>query len=173
LSASSVTPAADREAPVATPRPVGTWIAQAFLVVMSAYIVLESRSLGIWMDGGPGPGFFPLVLSAALAVLSVVWFVQTRGEAPRATAGEGRLGRLAAITTVSLVLLASLLNVLGFQLAMLLFLLFHLRVLGRVRWLTSVVVAVAGSVGAFHLFNDLLMVPLPMASVPPLNWIGV
>jgi len=173
LSASSVTPTADREAPVATARPIGTWIAQAVLVAISAYLVLESRSLGIWTDGGPGPGFFPLVLSVALAVLSVVWFVQTRREALPTRTAESHLGRQAAITTVSLVVLAALLNVLGFQLAMLLFLLFHLRVMGRVRWLTSLVVAVAGSVGAFHLFNDLLMVTLPVASVPPLSWLGV
>jgi hypothetical protein len=173
LSASSVTPAAEREAPVATARPIGTWVAQAVLIVISAYIFLESRSLGIWTDGGPGPGFFPLVLSIALAALSVVWFIQTRRDASEAKPGENHLGRQAAITTASLILLASLLNVLGFQLALLLFLLFHLRVMGRVRWVTSLAVAVLGSVGAFHLFNDLLMVSLPVASVPPLNWLGV
>lgn len=156
-------------------RPVGAWVAQAVLVAVAGYVVVSARGLGIWLPQGPGPGFFPLVLAVALIVLSVAWFVQTRraaGGGPAESRGAHAWKRPAAILA-SLVVLASVLDLLGFQAAMLLFLLFHLRVMGRHRWLTSAVIAVAGSVGAFHLFNDFLLVPLPYAGVPPLTWLGV
>ena len=170
---STVTPESGRQARGFSPKPWATWVAQSVLAAIAAYVAMSSRSLGIWSDGGPGPGFFPLVLSIALLVLCVVWFLQTRVEAEPSAASESTLGRQAAITTVSLVLLAAVLDLIGFQLAMFLFLLFHLRVLGRVRWVTSLVVALVGSVGAFHLFSDLLLVPLPLATLPALAWIGV
>jgi putative tricarboxylic transport membrane protein len=156
-------------------RPVGTWAAQAVLVVIAVYIVISARDLGVWLPQGPGPGFFPLVLAAALIVLSVAWFVQTRRAAGGDPAEDGGAypWKRPAVTLTSLVVLASVLDFLGFQAGMLLFLLFQLRVMGRCRWLTSVVIAVAGSVGAFHLFNDFLQVALPYATVPPLTWLGV
>lgn len=155
-------------------RPVGAWAAQAVLIVIAGYVVVSARGLGIWLPQGPGPGFFPLVLAVALTVLSIVWFAQSRaaGSAPAEDAGDYAWQR-PAVTLASLVLLAAVLNLLGFRAGMLLFLLFQLRVMGRCRWLTSVVIAVAGSVGAFHLFNDFLLVPLPYATVPPLTWLGV
>jgi putative tricarboxylic transport membrane protein len=156
-------------------RPVGAWAVQAVLIVMAGYVVVSARTLGVWLPQGPGPGFFPLVLAVALIVLSVVWFVQTRraaGGEPAEDAGAYSWRRPAVILA-SLVVLAAVLNLLGFQAGMLLFLLFQLRVMGRCRWLTSVVIAAAGGVGAFHLFNDFLLVPLPYATVPPLTWLGV
>lgn len=154
-------------------RPLGAWVAQAVLIVIAVYVVISARALGIWLPQGPGPGFFPLVLALGLALLSVAWFIQTRRAAVESPAEEAQPWKRAAITVASLVVLAAVLNFLGFQASMLLFLLFHLRVMGRRRWLTSVVIAVAGSIGAFHLFNDFLLVPLPYATVPPLTWLGV
>jgi putative tricarboxylic transport membrane protein len=156
-------------------RPVGAFAAQAVLIVIAVYVVVSARALGVWLPQGPGPGFFPLVLAAALIVLSVAWFVQTRRAAGGDSAEDAGPApwKRPAVTLVSLVVLAAGLNFSGFQAGMLLFLLFHLRVMGRCRWLTSVVIAVAGSVGAFHLFNDFLLVPLPYATVPPLTWLGV
>ncbi|WP_176738428.1 tripartite tricarboxylate transporter TctB family protein [Micromonospora pallida] len=154
-------------------RPIGAWAAQAVLIAIALYVVVSARALGLWASHGPGPGFFPLVLALALVLLSVAWFVQTRRAAGGGAAREPYPWRRPAVTIASLVVLAVVLDFLGFQVSMLLFLLFYLRVMGRRRWLTSVVVAVVGSVGTFHLFNDVLLVPLPYATVPPLTWLGV
>ncbi|MCW3820569.1 tripartite tricarboxylate transporter TctB family protein [Micromonospora sp. DR5-3] len=171
LAGNKAAPEADRSKPAQ--RPVGAWVAQAVLIVLAAYVVISARGLGIWLPQGPGPGFFPLVLAVALVLLSVAWFIQTRRAAAGSPAKDAYPWRRPAITIASLVVLAAVLNVLGFQASMLLFLLFHLKVMGRRGWLTSVVIAVAGSIGAFYLFNDFLLVPLPYATVPPLTWLGV
>lgn len=169
-------PGAGPDAEQAVPamqRPAGTWAVQAVLTAVGVYVAAGSTTLGIWSPEGPGPGFFPLVLASGLVLLSIAWFVQT----PRLEEAPGReqrqVWRSAGVTVASLIVLGLVLDLIGFQLAMLLFLLFHLRWIGKVGWLTSVLVAVAGSVGAFHLFSDFLLVPLPYASLPPLSLWGI
>ena len=157
-------------------RPITEWVSQGVLVLVAAYVAFSSRSLGIWMPEGPGPGFFPLVLALGLAALSAAWFLQTLRRQQAAGSDDERAPLLssdAVITLASLVVVAAVMNFLGFQAVMVLFLLFHLRFRGRRRWLTSIAIALVGSIGVFHLFNDLLLVPLPYATVPPLTWLGV
>ena len=161
------------EAAVSMQRPVGTWSVQAVLLAIGIYVATSSTGLGIWSPEGPGPGFFPLVLAVGLALLSIAWFVQTPRHEEVQGAEQRRIWRSAAVTVASLIVLAAVLDLIGFQLAMFLFLMFHLRWLGKVRWLTSVAIALVGSVGAFHLFSDFLLVPLPLATVPPLSLWGV
>ncbi|HEY1155946.1 MAG TPA: tripartite tricarboxylate transporter TctB family protein, partial [Arthrobacter sp.] len=59
-----------------------------------------------------------------------------------------------------------------FQLSMFLFLLYHLKIRGRRTWVSSLVIALLGSVGAFYAFNNGLNVALPVSSLAPLNLIG-
>jgi hypothetical protein len=157
-------------------RPLTEWVTQGVLLLVAAYVAFSSRGLGIWMPEGPGPGFFPLVLALGLAALSGAWFIQTLRHTHAAHGEQDKAPLLssdAVITLASLIVVAAVMNFLGFQAVMALFLLFHLRYRGRRRWLTSIVIALAGSVGIFHLFNDLMLVPLPYATVPPLTWLGV
>lgn len=154
-------------------QPVAERVAQVVLLAVAAYAGFSARGLGIWTPEGPGPGFFPLVLAAGLALLSVAWLAQTRGRVAVDETGGETLSRPAVITFASLLVVGATLDYLGFQLVMTLFLLFHLRFRGRRRWLTSVVIALVAAIGTFHVFNDFLLVPLPYASVPPLTWLGI
>jgi hypothetical protein len=154
-------------------RPAGCWGTQAALAAVGAYVCVAAGELGVWTDAGPGPGCFPLVLGASLIVLSAVWFLQTpRREAP-SSALQRKVWRTGGVTIASLVILGAVLDLVGFQIAMTAFLLFQLRWRGKVGWLTSVVISVVGSVGTFHLFGDLLLVPLPVASLPLLSALGL
>lgn len=164
---------APSQAQPAMRRPAGTWATQAVLAAVGAYVAASSSELGIWMPEGPGPGFFPLVLAIGLVLLSVAWFVQTPRVEPAPGGDQRALWRASGITIASLIVLAVVLELLGFQVSMFAFLMFHLRWLGKVRWVTAVAVSLLGSVGAFHLFSDLLLVPLPVATVPPLSLLGL
>lgn len=161
------------QAQLAVRRPAGAWATQAVLAAVGVYVAASSSELGIWTPEGPGPGFFPLVLAIGLVLLSVAWFVQTPRVEPVPIDDQRTLWRAAGATIASLIVLAVVLELIGFQVSMFAFLMFHLRWLGRVRWLTAVAVSLLGSVGAFHLFSDLLLVPLPVATVPPLTMLGI
>jgi putative tricarboxylic transport membrane protein len=78
------------------------------------------------------------------------------------------LSILAALTAM-----AGLMNLLGFQLMMFLFLLFLLAGLGRQALWVTLVVALFGSVGVFHLFGGFLDVSLPVSTVKFLAVLGL
>lgn len=166
----------EEEAPtglVPAGRPVGAWAAQGVLLLVATYVIVSSRGLGLWTPQGPGPGFFPLVLAVSLVLLTITWFAHTPRAVAKPSADSYRQWYGAGATVGSLVVLAALVNVIGFQVGMFLLLMFHLRVRGRRGWLASVAVSLVGSVGAFHLFNDFVLVPLPVSIIPPLTLMGV
>lgn len=159
------------------------------LAGLAGAVVVSATGMGFWVRLGPGPGFFPLVLGSLLGLLSLVWIgqelrggralqtlpVEEDSADPFAVPEEQqeplRLARVAAIV-LSLAVLAALLPLVGFQLSMLFFLIFHLRILGRRRWLLTAIVSVLGSFGVFILFTRVLSVNLPAASIGFLQSLG-
>jgi hypothetical protein len=134
------------------------------------YVLVSSSALGLWTSLGPGAGLFPFAMGAVLVAMSAVWLVQEL-RSPSAK-GEGVDRGVVISVAVSLVILASVMDLLGFQLSMFLFLLYHLKIRGRRTWVSSLVIALLGSVGAFYAFNNGLNVALPVSSLAPLNLIG-
>ena len=173
------------EAPVVASRPVLGLLTAGVLVAVALATGVSSFELGFWTDLGPGAGFFPLCLAVALGVLSAAWgWRQWREAAQEPDAGvvapeldhqplevPANLGHIVAILG-SLVVVALVLEVLGFQLSMFLFLVFHLRVLGRRRWPLTLVLSLVGSVGLFVAFTRLFSVVLPASSIPVLTSMG-
>jgi putative tricarboxylic transport membrane protein len=135
------------------------------------YVLLSSVGLGLWTSLGPGPGLFPFAMGAVLVAMALIWLVQELRR-PSETA-EGVDRRLVIEVVVSLVILAAVMDLLGFQLSMFLFLMYHLKLRGRRTWVSSLIIAVAGSFGAFYAFNYGLNVSLPVSAFPLLNTIGL
>lgn len=147
------------------------------MAALSLAVVVAARRLEYYSTLGPGPGFFPLWLAMALAVLSLVWLVQVSRNGP---AGPARsflpprdgLVRIAAVVG-SLAAMTFLMDVLGFQVAMFLFLGFLVLVLGAQRWWVAGLTAIAGSAGVFFVFVRYLDLPLPTASIGLLARLGL
>lgn len=116
---------------------------------------------------GPGPAFFPVWMSIITGALSLALFFQTTwGKsvvAVTATLIPERQGvwRIMIILAALLGCLA-LLDPLGFRISLFLFLIFLPLGLGGVNWWVTLIFAVAGSFGVFHVFYYWLKVPLPM-----------
>jgi putative tricarboxylic transport membrane protein len=135
------------------------------------YVLVNSLGLGLWTSLGPGPGLFPFAMGGVLVAMALVWLVQELRR-PSETA-EGVDRGLVVAVVVSLAILASVMDLLGFQLSTFLFLMYHLKLRGRRTWVTSLIIALAGSVGAFYAFNYGLNVALPVSAFPLLNTIGL
>ena len=135
------------------------------------YVLVSSLSLGLWTSLGPGAGMFPFAMGALLVAMSAVWLLQELRR-PSAT-GEGVDKGVVISVVASLVILASVMDLLGFQPSMFAFLLYHLKIRGRRAWVPSLMIALAGSVGAFYAFNYGLNVALPVSAFTPLNLIGL
>ena len=135
------------------------------------YVLISSIALGLWTSLGPGPGLFPFAMGGVLVGMAAIWLIQELRK-PSETA-EGVDRRLVIEVVVSLVILAAVMDLLGFQLSMFFFLMYHLKMRGRRTWISSLIIAVAGSFGAFYAFNYGLNVSLPVSAFPLLNTIGL
>lgn len=164
----------------------------ALLFLLGGAVIWGSSMLGFWVSLGPGPGFFPLILGILLIGLSGAWALELlrSGRNVETASDQAEDGTIqspklpghadepdvplkrVAVIVGSLILLALGMETLGFQLSMLVFLIFHLGILGRRHWLLTAIVSVAGSFGVFTLFTVLLSVSLPAASVPFLRALG-
>lgn len=155
----------------------GARVAPSVLVGIAAfaavgiYVLVSSVELGLWTSLGPGPGLFPFAMGAVLAAMAVVWLIQELRRPSETVEGVDR-GLVIAVV-LSLVVLAAVMDLIGFQLSMFLFLMYHLKVRGGRTWISSLITALAGSVGAFYAFNYGLNVALPVSAFAPLNLIGL
>ena len=136
------------------------------LLVLFGLFAYESLQLSLRDAIGPGAGFFPFWLSVLGAALGLLLLIQLR--LGRANLGSGELTfpraglRSVALVMVGVIVATAMLDVVGFRLAMLLLLTYLLVGLGVRNWPVLAVVAFAGSFGVYHVFYDLLKVPLPV-----------
>jgi putative tricarboxylic transport membrane protein len=135
------------------------WSAGA-LGLVAVFAFIQARSLEVGSVTQPGPGFFPLVLSVALAVVAGALFVQAR-RAVGAPAEPIDRRRLAA-TLVALAAYVLLFERLGFVLATIGMLAFLFGALGGYRWRVAVGAAVVVTLAAWLLFDTWLQVRLPV-----------
>lgn len=146
----------------------------AGVFVVGVAAAVGAMRLGYWREG-PGPGFFPLWMGVLLAVLSLLWAVQTYRAtavpAEDAAPPGGRRDMLLILVGLAGVVL--LLDVIGYQLTMFIFLLFVLLVVTHRGWLEALIVAAVGGFGVYALFANVLQVYLPTASLGPLAQLGL
>ena len=138
-------------------------------LLIAAFVASESLALRFYTPLGPGPGFFPFWLAVLLGILATTMLVQTARQGDDAVPDgffpkrDGCI-RIAAVL-VSLFGTAAMLNTVGFRIAMFVFYEFLLLALGRKNILVNTLIAFSGSFGVYHIFVDLLTVPLPIGGL--------
>jgi putative tricarboxylic transport membrane protein len=145
--------------------------------VFSAFVVWEAWNLEYYTPLGPGAGYFPLWLGILMGGLSLAWLIQISGRKGRPKEGPflpERSGMIRLLLVLGAMVASTLvMDFLGYQLAMFLLLVFLLLVPGRQRILLTLIVALLGSVGVYHLFAGYLDVQLPKASLAVLSGLGL
>ena len=140
-------------------------ITGVIVLIFSLAVIEGARRMPPSGTFGPGAGFLPFWLGAALAILSIVLLVNASREPAQASdrspfpKGGAVLAILEAVGGLAAFIL--LLETLGFLLSIALLTAFLLRVVEREPWLTSVIVAVANAAGLYVIFQMLLGVSLP------------
>ena len=134
----------------------------AALALVALVGLVGAARLDVGGPTRPGPGFFPLLLSIALLVVSGVLFAGAVGRQPTAPdiVGEGARWRLAA-TLGALILYVALFERVGFVTATTGLLAFLFGALGRYRWPIAVGTAVTVAFAARVVFDRWLSVRLP------------
>ena len=145
--------------------------------VLSAFVVWQSWSLEYYTTLGPGAGFFPLWLGVSMGGLSLVWLIQTSASKKWPTAAAFLPKREGVVRILSvlaaLVAVTILIDFIGFQIAMFLFLFFILRIPGKQTLWMTLIIALLGSGGVYHVFWRYLDVQLPASSFVLLAKLGL
>ncbi|MBP1154137.1 MULTISPECIES: tripartite tricarboxylate transporter TctB family protein [unclassified Paenibacillus] len=132
------------------------------LLLFSLVIFWQSLQFPYYSDAGPGPGFFPLWLSAGLGIFSLSYIFSSLKEkisfSEILPTGSG-LGNVVTLL-ISAVFFLLTIEYLGFLLACSIMLFFILRRLYK--WYFAVVIALSISSCLFVVFHIFLGVPLPV-----------
>jgi len=144
-------------------------ITVALLLMLVGFIVLaDSIMLGFgWGMSGPEPGFFPFYMG--LGVVICCFFVFLRGfkAYKKQAAGTGkRLIAKGGLSPILWVLLPSfgmvlLTELIGLHLATVVFLVFYMRMVGKIPWITVVLVGLMVPLAVFIVFDKLFLIPMP------------
>lgn len=141
------------------------WATLIAIVAVTALAIARGVQYGVWANGEPGPGLFPLLagLLILVAAPAVVLELRRRPAAAPATKDESvpTPATLATYIAVALVW-PLLLEPLGYSAASFLALL-ALLLRGGVGWLLSIIISAAAVGASYLLFDVLLEVPLPAA----------
>jgi putative tricarboxylic transport membrane protein len=133
---------------------------------LAVWICFEALQVPLGSFRMPGAGFFPLALGLALGLFAVILlgmsFLSPASGSTDAWPERGDGVYLVA----SVVAAVWLFERAGFLLTMALFLALTTRLLGKISWLTAIVLALVGSVAAYVVFSRVLLISLPSGILP-------
>jgi len=128
-------------------------------LALGLFGLVLSIGLGIGEVNSPGPGMWPLIISAFLMVLSAAGIFGVKRDTDVETWGTGFV-RI-SLGLVSLIAYALLFERIGFEIPTLLLLFLWTKVLGREGWRTAIAVSVVATVSTYALFILALRVNIP------------
>ncbi len=140
-----------------------------FLFLIGAIVMFDAVRLGWQYDpsSGPGAGFLPFYLSLGVLLCTGVFIVKQVIQLSKiGIVGDEPLIQEGGLKPILWVLLPStvmviLVSIIGLHFAAAVFLLFYMRVVGKIGWLECVLVSVLFPVGMYIVFDRLFLIPLP------------
>lgn len=127
---------------------IGRWIGPAVLLVVGAAGSIASLALGVTADGQPGPGLWPLIVSAVIAVCAIAMGPQDDIEPVRM-----REMRMVASAVLLLGLFSWLFTLLGVFFPTLIVLFVWLKLLSKRGWIFSAITALATAAALYVVFT--------------------
>jgi hypothetical protein len=149
-------------------RKANLWVA-VVLFVLGAIVMYDAVRLGFrWDPGfGPGAGYLPFYLSLGVLVCTGIFIVKQIIQLSKiGIVGDTRLIQEGGLKPILWVLLPStvmviLISIIGLHFAAFVFLLFYMRVVGKIGWLECALVSILMPIGLYVVFDRLFLIPLP------------
>ena len=152
-------------------------IVAALFAAFSVYVMYLSQipplQIGWVPEKGPGSGAFPFWLGGVMLILSAIIFLRGwRGQTPQGASSEPFIDSAVlqpvALTVVGIFGMLAITHWLGAYVAIPLFMIFYIRVLGGHSWITTLIIAVVTPVVVFLFFEGGMKILLPKGITEPL-----
>jgi putative tricarboxylic transport membrane protein len=141
------------------------FIALLFMAV-GILALVDAVRLGFgWGMSGPESGFFPFYLGVGTIVCSLLVLLSVFSKYKKGEAGK-RLMPEGALTPILWVLIPAtamivITEFVGLHVAAVLYLAFYMRTVGKIGWVTTVLVSLLVPTSLYVVFDKLFLVPLP------------
>jgi putative tricarboxylic transport membrane protein len=140
-----------------------------FSIGFAIAICLESIRIGPGAPSNPGPGFVPLICGLVMGIIGLIVFIGTFKPSPSegkaALWGHDTKWREMILTTVSLTMYALLIDFLGFHFITLVWMIFICRWVGRMGWMTTLLISTVTLISSYLIFSYYLGIRFPLGMI--------
>ncbi|MDJ0936616.1 MAG: tripartite tricarboxylate transporter TctB family protein [Kiloniellales bacterium] len=150
-------------------------ITAALMALFSIYLMVKSAELPIgWIeDEGPGGGAFSFWLAAVMLLccvfIAINWF---RRKSPQSVSVEEYMDSAARkkflLVGGGVTAMIALVHFIGMYGAILVFLIYYIRFLGRHTWPTTMMISISAPIVTFFFFDVAMRIVLPKGYLEPL-----
>ena len=150
-------------------------ITAALMALFSIYLMVKSAELPIgWIeDEGPGGGAFSFWLAAVMLLccifIAINWF---RRKSPQSVSDEEYMDSAARkkflLVGGGVTAMIALVHFIGMYGAILVFLIYYIRFLGRHTWPTTMMISISAPIVTFFFFDVAMRIVLPKGYLEPL-----
>lgn len=141
-------------------------IVALILMAVGIIVLADAIRLGFrWGMSGPAPGFFPFYMSIGIILCTI--FIMLRAIKTYKKEGPGkRLILPGGLTQIFWVLIPAagmvlLTELIGIHLATVLYLIFSMRVIGKMGWIKLILISLLVPLAVYIVFDKLFLIPLP------------
>jgi putative tricarboxylic transport membrane protein len=140
-----------------------------FSIGFAIAICLESIRIGPGAPSNPGPGFVPLICGLLRGLIGGIVFISTYKSSPleckAALWGPDTRWRDMIFTTISLIVYALLIDFLGFHFMTLFWMIFICRWVGRMGWMTTLLISAVTIMSSYLIFSYYLGIRFPLGMI--------
>jgi len=140
------------------------WISGGFWLFFGIFILVGAQNYSFGTFQEPGGGLYPTLLGILLIIMAVLLLAQTRKasgeEGPQWDLKGGGLKRC-VLALCGLMVIPFLFNVLGFLPTIFLFMIYVMKIILPLPWLTALATSVISTVGGHFLFQSWLKIQFP------------
>ena len=150
-------------------------ITAALMALFSIYLMVKSAELPVgWIeDEGPGGGAFSFWLAAVMLLccvfIAINWF---RRKSPQSVSDEEYMDSAARkkflLVGGGVTAMIALVHFIGMYGAILVFLIYYIRFLGRHTWPTTMMISISAPIVTFFFFDVAMRIVLPKGYLEPL-----
>lgn len=128
------------------------------LLLSIVWVILAITSFGVWVNGNPGPGFFPAIVGTVLGLVSLVLLFDKNTKIPA-------FHKDSLFLLVAAIALYILIQIIGMLPSLLIFLLVWIRFFEKESWKTTLKIVISAGVFIYLVFVLWLQIWFPTGAL--------